>query len=85
MGERARFYRNKEGRWAFNCKYEHNQVFSQALLDRGLSPEEIKVLTHLTEASIALVPSQNNKVSEEAYKKHTSLPLTQAIMNQKLI
>ena len=52
LGERARFYRNKEGRWAFNLKVGQQQAVEQALQDRGLNPDEIKNLAHLTEASM---------------------------------
>ena len=56
MGERAKFYRNKEGRWAFSPRMEPGQEAERQWQDRGLSPEEIKRLTELTEASMQLVP-----------------------------
>lgn len=58
LGERAKFYRNKEGRWAFNVKVGQEQAVEQALQDRGLSPEEIKNLANLTEASLQLAHSK---------------------------
>jgi hypothetical protein len=80
LGERARFYRNKEGRWAFSPKLEPQEMISQALIDRGISPEELKILHKLTEASMALVQHASgggaHVPTQEDIKKHISLPLT---------
>jgi hypothetical protein len=83
LGERAKFYRNKEGRWAFNVKVGQEQAVEQALQDRGLSPEEIKNLANLTEASLQLAHSK--RIQNDESKKHGSLPLTQAAMMSQRI
>jgi hypothetical protein len=44
MDERAKFYKKKEGRWAFYPKLEKGELIKEALAQRGISPEEIKML-----------------------------------------
>jgi hypothetical protein len=38
LGERARFYKNKQGRWAFYPKLEKSEILKEALALRGISP-----------------------------------------------
>jgi hypothetical protein len=38
LGERARFYKNKQGRWAFYPKLEKSELLKEALAQRGISP-----------------------------------------------
>ena len=84
LGERARFYKNKQGRWAFYPKLEKSEILKEALAQRGISPYDIQMLHQLTEASIALTMKNRQIMNDSEVKKHTSLPITQAIMSQKM-
>lgn len=38
LGERAKFYKNKQGRWAFYPKLEKSEILKEKLAQRGISP-----------------------------------------------
>ena len=76
LGERARFYKNKQGRWAFYPKLEKSEILKEALAQRGISPQDIQMLHQLTEASIALTMKNMQILNDSEVKKHTSLPIT---------
>ena len=82
IGDRAKFYKTKQGRWAFNPKLEASVAMSQILQRNGISNEEVKMLEKLTDASIKL--AYPPKKASEEIRKHISLPLTQAFMSQRL-
>jgi hypothetical protein len=84
LGERAKFYRGKEGRWAFHPKLEASAAVSLALQRSGISSEEVKILQKLTDASLAIAYPKAHKKAADDIRKHISLPLTQAFMSQRL-
>ena len=56
IGEKARFFKNNKGRWAFSPKFQQTNDVNQ---QTGVSNDDVKILHQLTQASMALVP--NNK------------------------
>lgn len=74
--DKVNFYKNKETRWAFSPKLVPSEVISHALSQKGISPEDLKIFQHLTEASMLFTKKGDTALSQEDIRKHISLPLT---------
>ena len=61
LGERAKFYRNKQIDSTYVAKIDQDYVNAAKLHEQGISPEEVSILQKLTAASLNFIPLYEQK------------------------